>query len=64
MKHTLEQIAQADEHQLGVLMSALLNRYQLVCPDTDMNVICIEKQKNANEQLDCMIELLKNMKTF
>lgn len=45
MKHTLEQIAQADERQLGVLMSALLNRYQLVCPDTDMNVICIEKQK-------------------
>ena len=63
MERILEQITQADEYQLGIILNALLNRYQHVRPDMDINVVCIEKESDLNAQLDRMIALLENMKT-
>ena len=62
MERILEQIAQADEYQLNVLLNALLDRYQYVRPDMDVNVVCIEKTSDLNAQMDRMIDLLENMK--
>lgn len=60
----VEEIAQADEIEIEKLLKAVLQRYAVLFPDLEVSVISLQKSSDRNEQLDRIIAMLQNMKTF
>ena len=64
MVDLVEEIAQANEIEVGKLLEAVLKRYAVLFPDWEISTVSLEKSSDRNEQLDRMIALLQKMKTF
>ena len=62
MKEILEKIGSADGNQIQALLMEVMIRYRELYPDWEINIVSLEKNKNQNEQIDGIIEMLKDMK--
>ena len=60
----VEEILRADEVEIEKLLKAVLQRYAVLFPDWEVSTVSLEKSSDRNEQLDRIIALLQNMKTF
>ena len=63
MGDLVEKIGQANEREIEKLLKAVIQRYATLFPDWELSVVSVEKNKDKNEQLDRMIELLEKMRT-
>ena len=63
MDDIMDKIAQANNAEVEVLMSAVLKRYTELFPNWDISTISVEKCSDRNQQLDRMIAVLESMKT-
>ena len=63
MGDLVEKIGQANEREIEKLLKAVIQRYATLFPDWELSVVFVEKNKDKNEQLGRMIELLEKMRT-
>ncbi len=62
MSELTDKIAQVDGDELQALLSAIRDRYAELFPNWEVNVISLEKNKDRNQQIDRMINMLQGMK--
>ena len=60
----VQEIAKADEVEIENLLKAVLQRYTVLFPDWELSTISLQKSFNKNEQIDRIIEMLQNMKSY
>ena len=60
----VEGIARSDKAQIEKLLKAVLQRYAQLFPDYEVSTISLKKGTDRNQQIDQIIALLQQMKTF
>ena len=60
----VQEIAKADEVEIEILLKAVLQRYTVLFPDWELSTISLQKSFDKNEQIDRIIEMLQNMKSY
>ena len=60
----VQEIAKADEVENENLLKAVLQRYTVLFPDWELSTISLQKSFDKNEQIDRIIEMLQNMKSY
>ena len=60
----VQEIAKADEVEIENLLKAVLQRYTVLFPDWELSTISLQKSFDKNEQIDRIIEMLQNMKSY
>ena len=60
----VEGIARSDKAQIEKLLKAVLKRYAQLFPDYEVSTISLKKDTDRNQQIDQIIALLQQMKTF
>ena len=64
MLNLVEGIARSDKAQIEKLLKAVLQRYAQLFPDYEVSTISLKKGTDRNQQIDQIIALLQQMKTF
>lgn len=64
MLDLVEGIAHSDKTQIEKLLKAVLQRYAQLFPDYEVSTISLKKGTDRNQQIDQIIALLQQMKTF
>ena len=62
MKQILDKINAATPNEIEQILKAALARYRELYPQWDISTLSLEKAGDKNEQLDRVIDLLRNMK--
>ena len=62
MKQILDKINAATPNEIEQILKAALARYRELYPEWDISTLSLEKAGDKNEQLDRVIDLLRNMK--
>ena len=62
MDQTLQKIYEAAPNEIEQILHATLERYRELYPQRDISTLSLEKAGDKNEQLDRVIDLLRNMK--
>jgi len=62
MKQILDKIDAATPNEIEQILKAALARYRELYPEWDISTLSLEKAGDKNEQLDRVIDLLRNMK--
>ena len=62
MKQILDKIYAATPNEIEQILKAALARYRELYPEWDISTLSLEKAGDKNEQLDRVIDLLRNMK--
>ena len=62
MYDLIERIKKADADTICTIVTTVQARYHEVVPDSDLFCMVIEKNRDANEQIDDIIRLLERMK--
>ena len=62
MDQILDKIDAATPNEIEQILKAALARYRELYPGWDISTLSLEKAGDKNEQLDRVIDLLRNMK--
>ena len=62
MEQILDKIDAAPPKEIEQILKAALARYRDLYPEWDISTLSLEKAGDKNEQLDRVIDLLRNMK--
>ena len=62
MEQILDKIDAATPKEIEQILKAALARYRDLYPEWDISTLSLEKAGDKNEQLDRVIDLLRNMK--
>ena len=62
MEQILDKIDAATPNEIEQILKAALARYWDLYPQWDISTLSLEKAGDKNEQLDRVIDLLRNMK--
>ena len=62
MEQILDKIYAATPNEIEQILKAALARYRDLYPQWDISTLSLEKAGDKNEQLDRVIDLLRNMK--
>ena len=62
MEQILDKIDAAPPKEIEQILKAALARYRDLYPQWDISTLSLEKAGDKNEQLDRVIDLLRNMK--
>lgn len=62
MEQILDKIDAATPNEIEQILKAVLARYRELYPQWDISTLSLEKAGDKNEQLDRVIDLLRNMK--
>lgn len=64
MVDLVKEIAKVDDMEISNVLEAARKRYNELFPGCEVCTVSIEKSSDQNEQLDRMIAILQNMKTY
>ena len=62
MSNVVKKIELADDKEIEKLLKAVLKRWDILFPNLEISVICLEKNTDRKKQLDRIIQVLQKMK--
>jgi len=57
-----ERIAKVNEDEIQIAVRAIMRRWEELFPDWEINIVCIDKSADRNEQIDRDIALLESLR--
>ena len=64
MLDLIKEIALVDDMQISDVLDAARKRYNELFPDWEVSTVSIQRSTDRNEQIDRLIAMLQNMKTY
>lgn len=62
MNELITRITTLSADEINIVLDAMMNRYGVLYPDWEIQIIAIEKEDNRDEQLNRMISIIERLK--